>query len=82
MKKHFGTKNVIQWIDSNEWEKLVPRFENLSNEEKEEMTTALNQASGCLFLRIWEEVSKLFLDYSKKSKSSPYKNVFTYFERK
>ena len=35
-----------------------------------------------MFLRIWEEVSKLFLDYLKKSKSSPYKNVFAIFARK
>ena len=72
MKKHFGTKPVKEWIDSNELQKNLKGFNNLTNVEKNELNTALQQASGCLFVRIWEEVSKLFLDYLKNSKSSPY----------
>ena len=82
MKKHFGTKPVKEWIDSNEWQKNLKGFNNLTNFERNELNTALQQASGCLFVRIWEEVSKLFLDYLKYSKSSPYKNVFAIFARK
>jgi len=78
MKKHFGTKNVKKWIDSNDWEKHFVGFDNLTDIEKQEIKKAVTQASGCLFVRIWEEVSKLFLDYLKKSKSSPY-NFFLYF---
>ena len=69
-------------IDSSDWHKKVEDFDDLNNQERDELATALKQASGCLFVRIWEEVSKLFLDYLKKSKSSPYKNVFAIFARK
>ena len=82
MKKHFGTKPVKEWIDSDKWMKYMKNFNKLKMSEKNEMNIALQQASGGLFLRIWEEVSKLFLDYLKKSKSSPYKNVFAIFARK
>jgi hypothetical protein len=82
MKKHFGTKVVKNWIDSDGWKQHFEGYTNLTENEKEEIHTALIQASGCLLLRIWEEISKLFLEYLKKSKSSPYKNVFAIFARK
>ena len=82
MKKHFGTKVVKEWIDSDEWHQYFPDFANLTDREQSEINTALIQAAGPLFLRIWEEVSKLFLDYLKYSKSSPYKDAFAIFARK
>ena len=82
MKKHFGTKIVKEWIDSDSWHDHFPEFSFLTDSERNEIHTALIQAAGPLFLRIWEEVSLLFLDYLENSKSSPYKNVFAIFARK
>ena len=82
MKQHFGTKIVKEWIDSDQWQQYFPGFNELLDYERKELHTALIQAAGPLFLRIWEEVSKLFLDYMKNSKSSPYKNVMAIFARK
>ena len=67
-KKHVGTKNVKAWIDSDEWHQNFHNYDILTDDEKDEVNTAMVQASGGLFLRIWEEISKLFLDYLKYSK--------------
>ena len=40
------------------------------------------QAGGVLLLRIWEEVTKLFLHFIMKSTQSPYKSVLSMFARK
>ena len=40
------------------------------------------QAGGVLLLRIWEEVTTLFLHFIMKSPHSPYKSVLSMFARK
>ena len=39
------------------------------------------QASAGLFLRNWQEVRKLFIDYIRKSPTSPYNKVLSIFAR-
>ena len=67
--------------DGNDWLQQYPDVQTLTDAEKEEVRTSLNQASGGLFLRIWQEISKLFIDYLKKSTSSPFKHVLSIFAR-
>jgi predicted GIY-YIG superfamily endonuclease len=81
MKKHFGTKPIKDWLDSHDWEKKFLDFQDLDMKEKEEVTLATVQASSGLLLRIWQEVCQLFLDYLRKSPSSPYKEVLSIFAR-
>ena len=50
-------------------------FDTLTDTEKEEIENAITQASFSLFVKIWEEVSKLFLDYLKKINPVPIKIV-------
>ena len=44
-----------------------------------EMETSFNQYSSGLMLKVWEEVSKLFIDFVTKIPSSPYQNVKSLF---
>ena len=81
MKKHFGTKVIKEWIDSNEWQKNIPYFSELNLTDQEEYINAINQASSGLLLRVWQEVSSRFLDYIKNSPSSPFKKVKSIFSR-
>ena len=41
----------------------------------------MEQSSSCLFLRIWQEVSKLFIEYLQKSTASPLRHVVSIFAR-
>lgn len=83
MKKHFGTKPIKEWIDSNEWQKNFPlgNFHELDLKEQEEITQSVIQASSSILLRVWQEVCQLFLDYLRKSPTSPYKRVLSIFAR-
>ena len=81
MKKHFGTKIIKEWIDSNEWQKNIPHFFDLNLTDQEEYINGINQASSGLLFRVWQEVSKLFLGYIKNSPSSPFKKVKSIFSR-
>ena len=81
-KKHFGTAPIKNWLDDKEWTKHYPDYEYLNLTEKKEIDDALLQASAGLLLRVWEEVSQLFIDYLLKSKSSPYKEIDAIFARK
>ena len=56
MKKHFGTKVIKEWIDSNEWQKNIANFHDLNVADQREYIDAINQASSGLLLRIWQEV--------------------------
>ena len=81
MKKHFGTKVVKEWIDSNEWQKNISNFHNLNLADQQEYIDAINQASSGLLLRIWQEVSQRFVKFIKSSPSSPFKKVKLIFSR-
>jgi predicted GIY-YIG superfamily endonuclease len=80
-KKHFGVKCVKQWIDSTEWQAFYPGFDSLPSFEQQEVRDAIIQASAGLLLRNWQEVSTLFVDYLRKSPSSPYRRVNSIFVR-
>ena len=81
-KKHFGVKCIKQWIDSIEWHKYYhPGFRQLPDFQQQEVTQAVVQAVAVLLLRNWQEVSTLFIEYLRKSPSSPYCNVNSMFVR-
>ena len=42
----------------------------------------LHQSGLGLFLRVWEEVSAIFIDYLSNSLSSPFLNILGEFSRK
>jgi hypothetical protein len=82
MKKHFGTQPIKEWIDSKQWKKYIPYFEDLDLTNQEEIENGINQASSGLLLRVWQEVTQLFLQFIKDSPSSPFINVKSMFTRK
>ena len=81
-KTHFGTAPIKNWINGNEWKSYYPGYDELESDEKKEIETALVDASASLLLRVWEEVSSLFIDYLRKSPSSPFKKLKSIFSRK
>ena len=56
-------------------------YENLNSSAKEEIKEAITPAASVLFLRNWQEVSKLFIDYLRNSPSSPFCKVGAIFVR-
>ena len=52
MKKHFGTAPVKAWVDSDDWLQHYPDVHTLTDAEKAEIKTSINQAAGGLFLHI------------------------------
>ena len=80
-KKHFGVKNVKEWIDSGAWKQYFEGFSDLTEFEVKEIEDAVIQSAATLLLRNWQEVSKLFVDYLRHSPSSPYQNVNSIFVR-
>ncbi len=81
MKKHFGTKPIKDWIDSDGWTTSFPNQKSMTDTERDEMKGALNQAAGQLLLRAWNETCRFFLRYLQNSTSSPFKKVLTMFAR-
>ena len=79
--RHFGVKNIKQWIDSNEWKECYEGFDLLDSSSKAEVKEAITQASLTLLLQNWQEVSKLFIDYLQKSPTSPFRRVGGIFVR-
>ena len=51
----------------------------MHEQDQNEIDDSISQASASLMLRVWEEVSKIFLDFFTQSKNTPYKNVKTTF---
>ena len=62
--------------------KLLFIYHYLDDNERKDVIESMIQAGGVLLLRIWEEISKLFLEYIMKSSYSPYKTVLSLFARK
>lgn len=81
MKKHFGTKPIKEWLDSEDWKKFFPGYNDLDDKEKFEIDESVIQSSSSLILRVWQEVCQLFLSYLRKSTSSPYRRVLSIFAR-
>ena len=81
MKKHFGTKPIKNWLDSNEWKNHFDGYFELDVNERKEVDNAIIQSSSSLLLRIWQEVCQLFINYLHKSPSSPFQSVRSIFAR-
>ena len=62
-------------------EKNYPSFNKLLDDEKKEIRHALNQAASSLLLQAWNKSCRMFLDYLKKSKHSPFQFVDSLFAR-
>lgn len=81
MKKHFGTKPIKEWLDSEMWKRFFFEYHDLDENEKKEIDDSVVQAASGLLLRVWQEVCQLFLSYLRKSPSSPYQKVLSIFSR-
>ena len=81
MKKHFGTKPIKNWLDSNEWKNHFDGYFDLDVNERKEVDNAIIQSSSSLLLRIWQEVCQLFINYLHKSSSSPFQSFRSIFAR-
>ena len=79
---HFGLQPIREWINNKGWQKTYPNYNDLPFSDQDEINEAVNQASAGLMVRIWEEVSKFFLDFLTKSPHSPYKKVKATFARR
>ena len=73
--RHFGMKKIRHWLEKKGWQYAYPGHNDLHDCDQNEIDNAVNQASAGLLLRVWEEVSKVFLDFLTKSAHYPYKNV-------
>ena len=82
MRKHFGTRPIREWLDNDEWKQYYPKWEIIAPHHQKEIEMALIEAAAGLFLRVWEEVSSIFIDYLKNSKSSPFTSLISMFARK
>ena len=82
MKTHFGTAPIKDWLDSDEWKDYYPGFYDLENDEMKEIEYAFLESSASLLIRVWEEVFLLFIDYLRKSQTSPFKKLIALFARK
>jgi len=81
-KQHFGTKPLREWIDSNKWTMAFDNWNDMNEIQKDEMTTAFQQSSSIPLLRVWEEVSALFIRFLQKAPNSPFKKAAAIFARK
>ena len=82
MRRHFGTKPIREWLDDNEWTKHYPDWCIYSLFQQQEIKRAMHQSANGLFLRVWEEVSAIFINYLSNSPSSPFLKMLAVFARK
>ena len=78
----FWFEKIRDWINKKGWSDSYPNYKSLSTRDQKEINNAVSQASLGLITRIWEEVSKLFLDFLVKSEHSPWKKVAAVFARR
>ena len=82
MRKHFGTKPIREWLDQDDWKSNYPKWGIYTRFQQEEIRKSLHQAASSLFLRVWEEVSAIFIDYLANSPTSPFFKMVAKFARK
>ena len=82
MRKHFGTKPIREWLDNDEWKQHYPRWESYTFSQQIEIKKSLHQAASGLFLRVWEEVSAIFIDFLGNGEESPFAEMLAAFARK
>jgi predicted GIY-YIG superfamily endonuclease len=80
--RHFGLKPIRSWLKRKGWQQTYNGYHDMNETDQTEVDSAVNQAASGLMLRIWEEVSKLFLDFLTGNPNSPYKNVKATFSRR
>ena len=81
-RTHFGTAPIKTWIDDGFWKNYYPGFHELEYDDQKEIEYAVIESSACILLRVWEETFLLFIDYLRKSPSSPFKSLNAIFARK
>ena len=80
--RHFGLRRIRKWIEKKGWKDTYPKYKLMSEFDQTEIDNSINQAASGLMLRIWEEVSQLFLEFITKSPHSPFKRVHATFSRR
>ena len=80
-KKHFGISMLREWLDSNKWQDYYLGWKDLTTQEQEEITHAIQESAAVPLLRNWNEVTKLFITYIRKSPTSPFRVVGSIFAR-
>ena len=73
--KNSGVCIIKNWIDSNDWTKHFPNFNDLSQSEQRKIQRIITQAASPLLLHNWMETRILFLEYLYDSPTSPYAPV-------
>ena len=63
-------------------QKYVENWPDLNPKEQEEYRTSFHQSSSLLLLRVWEEVSMLFIRFLQKAENIPLKKAIASFARK
>ena len=81
-KKHPGIKKLKNYVDSYKYTKYIPNFDSMTDDDKEEVNMAVNQAIGSLILRNWMEAKKIIIDYICKCPTSPFHPMRSMFARK
>ena len=81
-KTHCGTAPRKNWVDNEYWKKCYPNYSDLETDKVEEISEAVTLTAENLLVCIWAEVTALFMDYLKKSKSIPFKKLNAIFLRK
>ena len=61
--RHFGLKPIKKWLKHKGWSELYSGYNDMISSDQEEINNAVVQASSGIILRVWEEVSKIFLDF-------------------
>ena len=82
MRTIFCTKLICEFIDYNKWTMYLTNWNTYSFFQQQEIKRALFQTSSSLFLRVWEEVSAIFIDYISNSLSSIFLKMLEVFSRK
>ena len=82
MRKHSGTKPICEWLDDNERTTNFPNWDTYSFFQQQEIKRALHQSDLGLFLRVWEEVSTIFIDYLSNSPSKMFLKMLAVFFHK
>ena len=82
INKNNGTKPIWDWIDDKGWKNRYPNNNDLLSITQKEVNKSFNQESTGILLRVWEEVSLIFILFTNNSEHSPYKKVGAFFARK
>ena len=74
-----GTKPIREWIDDKEWTIFFSNWDTYSSFQQQEIKICLHKFTLNLFLRVWKEVSAIFIDYLRNIPSSPFLKMLAVF---